>query len=96
MDTSILVERPKSASEAVVEDVNIEESDWLEKFDLFIRERRIIRFTVHSLPSISKHTEEFLTKHEYNYLVNDIKPDQLFLVPNGSESDLEINPSHRS
>lgn len=77
----------KSAPEGIFEEVSIEEDGWQEKFELLIRERKSIRFGVHTMPTISQHILEALNHHKYVYVIEESHADQLFLLPMGSKLD---------
>ncbi len=75
----------KSAPEGIFEEVSIEENGWQERFELLIRERKNIRFGVHTMPAMSQHILDALNKHKYIYVIEESHADQLFLLPVGSK-----------
>ena len=77
----------KSAPEGVFEEISIEDNGWQEKFALLIRERKNIRFGVHTMPAMSQHILDALNKHKYIYVIEESHADQLYLLPIGSKVD---------
>jgi hypothetical protein len=69
------------------EEVSIEENGWQERFESLIRERKNIRFGVHTMPTPSQHILDVLNKHKYVYVIEESHADQLFLLPIGSKVD---------
>jgi hypothetical protein len=77
----------KSAPEGVFEEVSTQDQGWQERFESLIRERKNIRFGVHTMPAISQHILDALNKHRYVYVIEESHADQLFLLPVGSKID---------
>lgn len=77
----------KSAPEGIFEEISIEESGWQERFELLVRERKNIRFGVHTMPVLSQHILDALNKHKYIYVLEESHADQLYLLPIGSKVD---------
>ncbi len=77
----------KSAPEGIFEEISIEDNGWQEKFALLIRERKNIRFGVHTMPAMSQHILDALNKHKYIYVIEESHADQLYLLPIGSKVD---------